>query len=166
MQIRLAQLTDADKVLDIIEINKMYLKSMNIDQWQNGYPNINSIHDDINLKQCFVLEENEEIIGTAAIITGIEETYNNIYNGKWLTDIDNYVTIHRIAISPNYKGRNLAYKFIEYCVDNYSKCTSIRIDTHKDNLSMQKFLSNSGFTHCGDIYLEDGNHRYGYELVF
>lgn len=45
---------------------------------------------------------------------------------------------------------------------------SIRIDTHPENLTMQKTLKRAGFQRCGELVLlsgdEAGDLRYGYEL--
>ena len=41
----------------------------------------------------------------------------------------------------------------------------ISIDTHKDNLIMQKFLSKNGFDRCGIIYVEDGTERIAYQKL-
>jgi RimJ/RimL family protein N-acetyltransferase len=42
---------------------------------------------------------------------------------------------------------------------------SIRVDTHKENKSMQKLLKKNGFTYCGIIYLVDGNERAAFEKL-
>ena len=40
--------------------------------------------------------------------------------------------------------------------------SNIRIDTHHDNLVMQKVLNKHGFMKCGVIYLKNGNPRLAY----
>jgi len=42
---------------------------------------------------------------------------------------------------------------------------SIRVDTHRDNKSMLKMLSNNGYTYCGIIYLETGSERLAFEKI-
>src|SRR5690349_12038267 len=76
------------------------------DQWQNGYPNEQTIHDDIANGNGYVLVDNSSIVAYAAIIFGFEPAYNDI-NGKWLTDGD-YVVVHRVATSDNVKGKGIA----------------------------------------------------------
>ena len=45
----------------------------------------------------------------------------------------------------------------------------MRIDTHAENLPMQRALEKAGFTPCGMIYLiggrEDGDPRLAYEIL-
>lgn len=47
MNFRLAEKSDLDKIMEIIEEAKDYLKTLGIDQWQNGYPNEEKILSDI-----------------------------------------------------------------------------------------------------------------------
>ena len=50
---------------------------------------------------------------------------------------------------------------IAYCL---SLTSTIRIDTHADNLPMQAALKRLGFNYCGIIYLEGGSQRQAYQL--
>ena len=46
----------------------------------------------------------------------------------------------------------------------YRQCGHLRVDTHTDNLVMQKLLGRLGFQKCGIIYVaEDHYPRYAYE---
>ncbi len=48
----------------------------------------------------------------------------------------------------------------------YQKCGHLRIDTHEDNVVMQKMLEKNGFEKCGIIYVyEDHYPRLAYEKV-
>jgi len=165
MEVKQAQLCDVKQVLDIIEQNQQYLKEEGIDQWQNGYPNLDSITEDVEQGNCYVLISDKAIVATAAIIVGIEDTYNIINNGQWFTKDSPYITIHRIAVLPELKGTGLANHFLDFCFKTFTNCASIRIDTHADNISMQKFLANNGFNYCGEITLNDGSPRIAFELL-
>ena len=44
--------------------------------------------------------------------------------------------------------------------------THIRIDTHEDNIVMQKAIAKNGFHKCGIIYTDDGSPRIAYEYLF
>lgn len=164
MVFRKTTIDDIDNVMNIINDAKTYFKEMNIDQWQNGYPNEEVIKDDIINKNSYVLEKDEKIVATAMFAMESDKTYDNIYDGEWLTK-GNYAVIHRIAVDNNFKGLRLGGEIInnaiEVCKEN--NIASIRIDTHKDNNSMQKFLINNGFEYCGVIYIEDKSPRIAFE---
>ncbi|MCM8710326.1 GNAT family N-acetyltransferase [Clostridium sp. SYSU_GA19001] len=167
MQFRKTVEEDIISIMKIINAAQTYFKEQGIDQWQNGYPNYNSIENDINNGYSYVLDENDKIIGTAAVSFDGEKTYENIYNGAWITN-EEYAVVHRIAVDSNYKGQGIASIIIknieDLCINK--GVHSIKIDTHKENLSMQKLLQKNGFKYCGIIYLEDGNERIAFEKTF
>lgn len=164
---RKADFNDVSQIMDIIKQAQEFLKNSKIDQWQNNYPNIETINNDILNGYSYLLEVNNQIVATLAIIFDREKTYDKIYFGKWMSDKD-YVTIHRIAIANEFKGLNIGEMMIDKTVQLAQKnlVDSIKVDTHKDNIVMQKFLLKNKFEYCGIIYLEDGNERLAYQRVW
>ena len=165
MNIRHTKLEDIPAIITIYNQAKEYLKSQNVNQWQDGYPNKDSIFNDMQLQQSYVLVENGQVIGTAAIVLEIDPNYNYIEDGIWLTTKNNYYCIHRIAVDNSIKGNYYAYEFIKYAehlAKNDGK-ESLRIDTHHKNLSMQRFLYKCGFIPCGTIYLQNNDKRLAFE---
>ena len=80
MNIRLSKTEDVPKIIEIIEDAKMLLKSLNIDQWQNGYPNKVQIENDIINKESFVVvNEEDKIMATTMFTKKPEPTYKKIY---------------------------------------------------------------------------------------
>lgn len=166
MEFRRTVEKDIDNIMMIIGQAQAYLKDQGVDQWQDGYPNREVIKSDINYGYSYAFLENNQLIGTAAVSFDIEESYKVIHEGKWITEGD-YAVIHRIAVEKNCKGLGMAASMIHHieqlCLEK--GVTSIKIDTHEDNLSMQKMLGKNNFKYCGVIYLEDGSKRLAYEKV-
>ncbi|MGN1183503.1 MAG: GNAT family N-acetyltransferase [Faecalibacillus sp.] len=161
MILRKTKNEDIKRVIEIIEQAKCYFKSHDIDQWQDGYPNIDSIQEDINNNEAYVLEDKGKILGTCMITIHGEPTYN-IIDGKWLSQ-DDYICVHRIAVDDEYKGNGLASVILDQAIAMYPNYHSLRMDTHKDNISMQRFLTKYGFCYCGIITLLSGAYRRAYE---
>jgi len=42
---------------------------------------------------------------------------------------------------------------------------SIKIDTHEQNISMQRLLDKNGFQYCGVIFVADQSPRVAYEKI-
>lgn len=82
------------------------------EQWQDGYPNLQSIQNEVEKGQGFVLTEGETVIGYSAVILNDEPEYAKI-KGEWLSN-DDFVAGHRVALSENYLGKGLAKKILEY----------------------------------------------------
>lgn len=163
MKLRLTTTNDVTAVMSIINEAKAYFKEQGINQWQDGYPNEISIINDISHREAYVLEDNGDVVATAMISSAPEPTYNYI-EGKWL-QCDKYLVIHRIAIKNDQKGKGLAKIILDEAIKLYPKMASVRMDTHDDNLSMQRFLTKYGFTYCGTIYLETKDSRRAYEKI-
>ncbi len=167
MNFRRSNKNDINKIMEMIEEAKEYFKSNNIDQWQDGYPNYQVILDDINKGYSFVFIENDNIVASVAVSFEGENTYNKIYEGQWLS-IQSYCVIHRLVVDSRLKGNGISSKIIkkieEICLEN--NIHSIKIDTHKENLSMQKLLKKNNFSYCGIIYLEGKAPRVAFEKLF
>ena len=160
MTIRNATENEATIIKDIYENAKLFMRaSGNMHQWTGNYPSIELIHRDVAEGNCFVYEEDNEILGVFCLFKGPDVTYNKIYEGAWEDDSDYYV-IHRIAMKVH--GKGIAQKCFDY---GMSKNGHLRIDTHKDNHPMQRALLKYGFKRCGIIYLESGDERIAFEKI-
>ena len=58
--------------------------------------------------------------------------------------------------------KGIARACFEYCIEQIDY---IRIDTHKDNISMQTAIERFGFRKCGNIYVRDGTERIAYDYL-
>lgn len=166
MTIRKTTLDDIDAIMEIIHYAQRYLASLNIDQWQDGYPTSQQIENDMNNNESHVVLNDEgEIIATFMFTTSKEVTYDEI-DGKWLTNINaKYGVIHRIAVAENHTNKGLAKSIISHCESELisQKINSMRIDTHQDNLGMQHLLKKLNYSYCGIITLLSGAIRLAYE---
>ena len=169
MRIIKSSIENIPAIMEIIADAQKYLASLNIDQWQDGYPNEEQIKLDIeNNDSYIVFDEAEKIIGTTVFTTKPEPTYNKI-EGKWLTESNaKYGVIHRLAVSDEYRKSGFARFVFDYCEKKLieQEITSMRVDTHKDNIRMQGLLNKMGYNYCGVIILTSGAERLAFEKVF
>lgn len=164
MQLRKATITEVPVIWEILQYAIAQRKADGSQQWQDGYPNENSIRNDIDNGSAYVLEDNGTILLYAAVIFDKEPAYENI-EGKWLTEGD-YMVLHRVAASPLAKGKGIATQFFQIiedlCVQN--NVFSIKIDTNFDNVPMLKIIDRLGYTYCGEVYFR-GSARKAFEKV-
>ncbi|UQS85658.1 GNAT family N-acetyltransferase [Apilactobacillus apisilvae] len=152
MLMRRAHIEDLNAIKQIIFEGKELLSKQGVNQWQDGYPNTDSLINDIRNQWTVVLEENGEILGTAAVIPGTDDSYENL-DGIWLSN-GPYVSIHRVAVSNHHHGRGLSQKLFEAIYDvvkNVNGINSIRVDTNPDNLGMQHVIKKAGFIETGKV---------------
>ena len=134
--------------------------------WSSNYQRINQRFEQITgerLKEdisilCLASIEFSPKHGLALHIQDIEPTYYEITDGAW-TGNNRYGVVHRIASDGSEKGIG------QFCINwAFEQCGHLRMDTHTDNVIMQKLLTKLGFTRCGIIYVvEDDYPRYAYE---
>lgn len=161
MEFKLAQEKDLTKIMNIYSNAREYMrKTGNPTQRKNNYPPISLIKKDIKEgKYLYVAIENNSIVGVFYFRVGIDETYINITNGKWLDDSE-YGVIHRIASSG--ATRDFFGKVLEFCL---TKINHIRIDTHENNAPMLKTLKRHNFSYRGNIICSDGTERVAFEYL-
>lgn len=157
MHIRKAVIDDLDVIMEIYRSAQDFMiESGNPNQWGRSYPDEDLIRSDIDNEVCHLVCDDESVHGVFALFEGAEATYQHIEDGQWLND-EPYVTVHRIASDGKAHG-------IFRCAVDYCKSISdnIRIDTHKNNLVMQKQIERNGFKKCGTVYVRDGSARIAY----
>ena len=152
MFIRVAKASDLDKILAIYEDARSFMRSTNNpNQWRTGYPPKELICSDISEGALMVVEDGGEILAVFFSAYGKDKTYAKIYEGEWGTD-EPCGIIHRVAVSASARGKGVFSFIAKSMLEKYG---ALRIDTHENNIPMQKALSSAGFTKRGIIYLKD-----------
>lgn len=156
--IRLAKREELNEILEVYAAARSFMRENgNPTQWKGGYPGPEVLLEDMEQGNLYVVEENG-ICGCFALIDGGEPTYE-VIQGSWLDDTP-YGTIHRVA--SNGKSKALVAKCMAFARQRFDH---LRIDTHADNIPMQRALEKEGFSCCGIIHLENGDPRMGYEWM-
>ena len=169
MEIRMTKKEDIDAIMPIFDEARATIAALGIDQWQNGYPSREVIEKDFSKARSYCVIKDGEIAGTFALIDDGEPTYDEIFDGKWLTgdEKDHYFAIHRVAISVKSRGSGISTQIIDFCAEKARENgkSSLRIDTHRGNVVMRRMLEKNEFAYCGVIYLSDGDERVAYEKI-
>lgn len=160
IEIRKATPKDVDCILEVIDQARIIMRETgNATQWANGYPSSETILDDIE-QDCGFVCCTDAIVGYFFFRHGIdpEPTYS-VIEGTWLNDRP-YGVIHRLASGRKAKGiATAAFDFA------FTQTNNVRVDTHADNLPMQRFLQKNGFSYCGVIYVNDGTPRDAFQKM-
>ena len=151
---------DLDRIEEIYTAAKEYMRiNGNPTQWNTDSPSRKTAEEDMKNGVGYVCEDSGEVVAVFMFAIGPDEIYDKIYDGAWLSD-ESYAVMHRVAVGKHGAG------IIDFC---FSECLkmfpNIRIDTHKDNIPMQKVLKRSGFEYCGKIYLKNGDERIAFQNI-
>jgi hypothetical protein len=160
MLIRNTEARDLEAVMEIYSKAREFMsENGNGTQWGKTHPARELIESDIASRDGYVVEKNGEIVGTFFFKIGEDPTYQVIHGGRWIND-GKYGVIHRIAVK--YQGCGIVGFVYDHC---YGIIKNLRIDTHKDNIPMQRSLEKAGFKYCGIIHIANGDERIAYQKV-
>ena len=160
MEIRLAETSDIEAVENIYAYARAFMRECgNAHQWGTDYPPRETLTDDIKCGNLYVACDNDEILAVFFFKIGEDKTYLRIRDGGWKNDLP-YGVIHRIAVSENAKGKGVSRLCFDFA---FERCKNLKIDTHRDNIPMQKALAKNGFEYCGIINLENGDERIAFQ---
>lgn len=171
--IRPATRGDLPSILSIYTAARKFMEETgNASQWNDSYPPVSLVEEDIKKNQLYVITTDtgaqdtvpndpaplsDTVHAVFAFLPGEEPDYDVITDGHWLSDTP-YRAVHRVASDGTIRG--VVSQCMDYCK---SQCSHLRIDTHKNNLVMQHQLEKNGFRRCGIIHIADGSPRIAYE---
>lgn len=145
---------DLPAMLALVKQAQAFMATLGIDQWQDGYPSEEILAEDIRLKRIYVYDD-DGAVASISMITDEPEPIYDALEGEWLSDRP-YLTIHRMALDDAHRHGGIAAKIIENAVSmaKEKNLASIRVDTHRGNKAMRRFLEKHGFVECGLVTYE------------
>ena len=163
--LELAQPGQEAAALAMIQQGRERLAAQGIDQWQDGYPNLESIQGDIRQQKGYFLLEDGERAGYFCLDFGGEPAYQAL-EGHWLS-AGPYGAIHRVVIGDRHLGRGLAKQAFALAEAACRRrgVPSLRVDTHQQNRTMRGLLERMGFSLCGAVHYPVSGERLAYEKL-
>lgn len=166
MKIEKAHISDLEHLLSITKSCAKFMIENGIFQWNEHYPSKEVLLNDINLNQLWKLVENNLIIGLIVLTEVEDKEYKSV---KWLTENENNLYVHRLAIHPNFQGKGFAQKLMNFA-ENYAIeniYNSIRLDTFSQNKRNLQFYEKQDYKRLESIYFPKQSEHpfYCYEKV-
>lgn len=158
MEIRKTRKEDIKEVMALYKSAQQFMiENGNPTQWGTEYPWVELVLSDIDEGISYVCVDEGKIVGVFYFKMGVDDAYTNIYDGEWLNDKE-YGVVHRIASGKKGVGG--------FCLDwCFEKHPNVKIDTHVDNIPMQKLLEKKGFTYCGKVIIEGYGERIAFQKI-
>ncbi|WP_029033114.1 GNAT family N-acetyltransferase [Salinimicrobium terrae] len=164
--IRKAELKDLASIKSLTEACAVKMQEKGIFQWNEHYPSMEKLQQDINKQELFLLEEREQLLGIIVLTPQMDEEYIPI---DWLTESGNNLYVHRLATEPSTWGSGNGQRLMDFAEDyareqNYD---SLRLDTFSQNKRNQQFYARRDYQRLGNVYFPKQSRHpfYCYELV-
>ena len=146
-QIRLAELSDLEDIVDLLNKVTLDLHQKGINQWDSPW-DAEEIEEEIRDSQVYVLTVEDSIIGTFSIkiideFAPLEVEPESRY-------------LYRIVVLPDYQGKGLGLEIVNYAcryVDELGK--RLYLDCWAGNQKLRNFYSQAGFEFVGEFPEED-----------
>ena len=151
-----AVLNDTKNVFDVFSKATDKLCSLGIQQWDNIYPNIDVIRDDIKKGQMYILYINGKI-AACGVINDDGEGYEN---GNWQFGT-NYRIIHRFCVLPDFQSMGVGKKMLSLLHDEILRqgFSSVRIDVFPKNKAALNLYNDFGYIDVGEVEYRKGIFR-------
>lgn len=158
----LAQWENLQDAMAILNAGREFQRQQGFVQWPDGYPDEESVREDIRTGKGFVLKADNTVAAYLYIGFDGDPAYPAI-KGAWHHE-EPYAVIHRMAISPTFRGQGLTdvvFRLAEkFCAKQGA--ATLRIDTDGQNKRMQHVLTKNGFVYCGTV-IQGGGDRLAFD---
>jgi ribosomal protein S18 acetylase RimI-like enzyme len=120
-------------------------------QWDDNYPTASTFIADVEAKQLWIVEQAGQLAGVAAITTEQPPEYAN----AGLNIEENALVIHRLAVSPEFRGAGVASALMLHAEElaRASGIAALRVDTNKRNESALRLFTRHQYRLAGEIEL-------------
>ncbi|MCR9174052.1 MAG: GNAT family N-acetyltransferase [bacterium] len=144
---------ELEAILELTRACGRHMRENGIDQWDENYPNLESLSRDIASETLFAYRENGEILGIIVLNETQDPEYAEV---NWSTqESDRNIVVHRLAVSPQHQGKGIARKIMDFA-EGWARengFDAIRLDTYSQNPRNQRFYKKRGYTELGSVYL-------------
>lgn len=149
---RQATETDITRIWEIIKQAKAQMQRLNSRQWNEHYPSLENIANDIQSGNGYVICNKANIVVAYGVISFDGEPAYQEIDGTWTNDLP-YMVVHRLAVADEMKHQGLAKRFMQQAEEISRKrgIYEFRIDTNFDNQYMLRLIASQGFNYSGEV---------------
>jgi ribosomal protein S18 acetylase RimI-like enzyme len=156
MNISKAVQADITPIMELIQEAVRVMNEGGLHQWDDQYPNVDIITEDIAAKSLHKITADGKIAG---IIVLSEEYFPGYDKLKWEDEGSKFLIVHRLCVHPDFQGQGLAKKLMtfaeEYAMSHYY--TSIRLDTFTGNQIALGLYDSIGYRRVGLVRFRLGS---------
>jgi len=150
-EIKLCNINEAVEIFKIYDDCRKAMQSEGMFQWQNEYPALENIKQDIEDRTLYGYYENGKCLGAVCISTFQDEEYKEI---NWKGPDENVIVIHRLAVNPDSQAKGIARLLMDFAEEyaRKEKHSAIRLDSYSQNKRALKFYENRGYQKRGECF--------------
>jgi len=124
-------------------------------QWDDQYPNIEIITDDVNAGTLFKISVKKRIAGVIVLNEQYFPQYNDL---EWEDKEGKFMIVHRLCVHPDYQGQGYSQKLMHFAEEHTKKngYSSIRLDTFMSNQRALALYDSLSYRRVGTVIFRKG----------
>lgn len=148
IDIEAATLSNAPLVMQLISHCLTDLRSRGIHQWDEIYPNLEGVENDARAGSLFVIRHENACVASVCLNESQPEQYRLL---PWRCVVGRALVIHRLCVHPQWQGRGLAGKLMDFTEDFARRFSfaSIRLDAYTGNPRALALYEKRGYHRIG-----------------
>lgn len=151
---RLAQEKDIPELLQVLSEVVDFMQQAGIDQWDQNYPNKQTLEKDIMHQQAYVYEIDNSIAAYVCLNQVQDQSYAQL---NWLYHEPSLV-IHRLFVRPKQQRKAIAKQILDFSYQYAKSCEllSIRLDTLEQNPFANSLYIKENYRFVGQVHFLKG----------
>lgn len=150
IKIRTGRSEDLMVIMDMVSRCTKVMQDGGSDQWNDQYPNMDVIGEDLKRGALFVAEGEGRILGMVVLDQNQEEHFETV---DWKQVEGPHLIMHRLAVDPLAQGQGIARKLVTFAEEFALRegFRSIRLDTYSKNVAALKLYHGLGYDLRGEV---------------
>ena len=143
-----AVINQLDMIFDMYSAAIKNMEKQGIHQWDEIYPDKETLRQDILLNQMYIGEIDNKIAVCFVLNEECDQEYNN---ASWICPNARFCIIHRLCVNPIFQKQRIASQTMEY-IESLCKnkgYDSIRLDCFTENPYSRKLYDKTGYSVTG-----------------
>ncbi|WP_319561105.1 GNAT family N-acetyltransferase [Marispirochaeta sp.] len=153
--IRILTQIDIPQAHDLFRTATEDMISRGIDQWDEVYPALSDIREDLEQGWSFGSFDGPVLTGYVALNESCDPEYTT---GNWQHNSGRPLYLHRLAVRPAYQGQGIAGRIISFALEHAAEngYTALRLDAFPPNKTAVAMYEKRGFTRAGYVQFRKG----------
>lgn len=132
------------------------MENQNIYQWDDLYPDYNTLFVDIQTEAMFGVFSNRVLAGILVLDENQSPEYSSI---KWESNNNSPLVMHRLCVRPKFHGQGIAKQLLrfseQFAINNSYQ--SIILDAFSGNPAALNLYENNGYLKKGTVTFRKGD---------
>lgn len=144
------RIDDANQVLTLFKACTRHMQSQNIFQWDELYPTLDIVIEDIRRQSSFGWLEEGRLDGVITLNEAQDPEYQGL---DWKDDRGRILVIHRLAVNPERQRCGVGRSLMDFAED-YARghgYSSIRLDAYNGNSRALRLYESRGYRKVGQV---------------